>query len=146
MLLPSPSGVAYACGLGIYTMLLPSPSGVAYACGLGIYTMLLPSPSGVAYACGLGIYTMLLPQWSGLYLWSRYIYNAASPVEWLIPVLLLSPSGVVYTCGLNDAHQLGHGSNPTTAPQNALAPKPVSSYYAYMYRGIQTHYLTALME
>ena len=32
-------------------------------------------------------------------------------------------SGTVYTCGLNDAHQLGHGSNPSTAPQSCLAPK-----------------------
>ncbi len=34
-------------------------------------------------------------------------------------------SGAVYTCGLNDAHQLGHGSNPTSAPSDYLAPKQV---------------------
>ena len=38
----------------------------------------------------------------------------------------MSYSGAVYTCGLNDAYQLAHGSNPTTAPSNYLAPKLVS--------------------
>ncbi len=35
-------------------------------------------------------------------------------------------SGSVYTCGLNDAHQLGLGSTPSTAPPSALLPKHVS--------------------
>ena len=34
-------------------------------------------------------------------------------------------SGLVFTCGLNDAHQLGHGSSPSNAPPNYLAPKQV---------------------
>ena len=39
---------------------------------------------------------------------------------------MLAYSGLVFTCGLNDAHQLGHGSNPSNAPPNYLAPKQVA--------------------
>ncbi len=42
-----------------------------------------------------------------------------------MPCFMCVCSGAVYTCGLNDAHQLGHGSNPTNAPSNYLAPKQV---------------------
>ena len=51
---------------------------------------------------------------------------------------MLAYSGLVFTCGLNDAHQLGHGSNPSNAPPNYLAPKQVAtslipcSYTLYM--------------
>ena len=38
-------------------------------------------------------------------------------------------SGAVFTCGLNDAHQLGHGSNPSNAPPNYLAPKQVCACF-----------------
>ena len=43
----------------------------------------------------------------------------------LLHLYLLS-SGSVLTCGLNDAHQLGQGSNPSTAPPTCLVPKAVS--------------------
>ena len=33
--------------------------------------------------------------------------------------------GNSYTCGFNEAHQLGHGTNPTTAPHSLLCPVPV---------------------
>ena len=33
--------------------------------------------------------------------------------------------GDAYTCGFNEAHQLGQGTNPTTAPHSLLSPLPV---------------------
>ncbi|XP_064404443.1 inhibitor of Bruton tyrosine kinase-like isoform X2 [Halichondria panicea] len=44
--------------------------------------------------------------------------------------VILTKSGSVYTCGLNDAHQLGLGSNPSTAPSSALLPKHIKSLKA----------------
>lgn len=50
--------------------------------------------------------------------------------------VILTKSGAVYTCGLNDAHQLGHGSNPSNAPANYLAPKLV--------RGLKSKHVIAV--
>ena len=38
----------------------------------------------------------------------------------------VSISGVVYSCGLNDAHQLGLGSAPNSAPKQCLSPTPIT--------------------
>ena len=54
-------------------------------------------------------------------------YTCVVLTKLYLHVYFLHCSGVVHTCGLNDAHQLGLGTNPSSAPTNCLTPKPVSS-------------------
>ena len=54
-------------------------------------------------------------------------YTCVVLTQLYLHVYFLHCSGVVHTCGLNDAHQLGLGTNPSSAPNNCLTPKPVSS-------------------
>jgi hypothetical protein len=88
------------------------------------------SSNGRVFTCGLGRggrlghgteHTLIEPTVISELLKEKIVQVAASRDH----TVFLTRKGVVYTCGLNDAHQLGHGTNLATAPAQLLSPKPI---------------------